>query len=156
MGRYDSAESALADLPAVAPEIVLADINLPGLSGIECVRSLKARLPQTHFVMITLYEDADHIFDALAAGAVGYRLKRTLCEGLFSALKEVQAGGSPMSSNIARGRWQVPRSRQVGKTPVRCKIRFVCLQRVERVPTSHSNRGGSRRLIANVRPTSSD
>ena len=102
VGRFDSAETALAGLPKLKPEIVLADINLPGLSGIEAVRTLKQQLPATHFLMLTVYEDADHIFDALAAGAVGYLLKRTPLEELLSALKEVQAGGSPMSSNIAR------------------------------------------------------
>lgn len=102
VGSYDSAESALAGIPQVLPQIVLADINLPGLSGIEAVRTLKLQLPATHFVMLTVYEDADHIFDALAAGAVGYLLKRTPLDELLAALQEVQSGGSPMSSNIAR------------------------------------------------------
>lgn len=102
VGQFASTESALTDLPALHPEIVLADINLPGLSGIEAVRALKQQLPATHFLMLTVYEDADHIFDALAAGAVGYLLKRTPLDELLLALKEVQAGGSPMSSNIAR------------------------------------------------------
>jgi DNA-binding NarL/FixJ family response regulator len=102
IAQFESAESAIAGLPALRPDVVLADINLPGLSGIECVRALKLRLPSTHFVMLTVYEDADHIFDALAAGAVGYLLKRTPRAELFAALKDVQSGGSPMSSNIAR------------------------------------------------------
>ena len=102
VGQFDSAESALAGLRKLNPGIVLADINLPGLSGIEAVRALKQQLPATHFLMLTVYEDADHIFDALAAGAVGYLLKRTPLDELLAALKEVQAGGSPMSSNIAR------------------------------------------------------
>ena len=78
------------------------DINLPGMSGIECVRRLKPLLPDTQFVMVTVYEDADHIFNALAAGASGYLLKQTPREELLAALKEVHAGGSPMTSNIAR------------------------------------------------------
>jgi len=102
VGQFESAESALAGLPALKPDVVLADINLPGLSGIECVRALKPQLPSTHFIMLTVYEDADHIFDALAAGAVGYLLKRTPRDELFAALKDVRSGGSPMSSNIAR------------------------------------------------------
>ena len=102
VGQFASTESALIELPALQPEIVLADINLPGLSGIEAVRGLKHLLPTTHFLMLTVYEDADHIFDALAAGAVGYLLKRTPLDELLLALKDVQAGGSPMSSNIAR------------------------------------------------------
>jgi DNA-binding NarL/FixJ family response regulator len=72
------------------------------MSGIECVRRLKPLLPETQFVMLTVYEDADHIFDALAAGACGYLLKQTPFNELLNALKEVHAGGSPMTSNIAR------------------------------------------------------
>jgi DNA-binding NarL/FixJ family response regulator len=101
-GRYASAEAALAALPAEKPGVVLMDINLPGISGIECVRQLKPLLPNTQFVMLTVYEDADHIFNALAAGACGYLLKRVSRGELLAALKDVHAGGSPMSSNIAR------------------------------------------------------
>jgi DNA-binding NarL/FixJ family response regulator len=95
-------ESALIALPEHAPEVALVDINLPGLSGIECVRRLKPCVPQTQFVMLTVYEDADHIFDALSSGATGYLLKRTPREALIAAMQEVHAGGSPMSSAIAR------------------------------------------------------
>ena len=96
------AETAIAALPALSPHVALLDINLPGASGIECVRRLKPKMPHTQFVMLTVYEDADHIFAALAAGATGYLLKRTPREALIAALREVHAGGSPMSSNIAR------------------------------------------------------
>jgi DNA-binding NarL/FixJ family response regulator len=99
---HSTAEQALTHLPAKKPAIVLTDINLPGMSGIECVRRLKPLLPETHFVMLTVYEDADHIFDALAAGACGYLLKQTPFNELLGALKDVHAGGSPMTSNIAR------------------------------------------------------
>ena len=99
---YGSAEDALADLPKVKPDVVLMDINLPGLNGVECVRQVKARLPATQFVMITVYEDPDRIFNALAAGATGYLLKETAREELLAALRDVQRGGSPMSSGIAR------------------------------------------------------
>jgi DNA-binding NarL/FixJ family response regulator len=102
VSEHGTAEHALAELPKVKPDLVLADINLPGLSGIECVRQLKLQLPETQFVMLTVYEDADHIFNALSAGASGYLLKRTTREALLAALADVQAGGSPMSSNIAR------------------------------------------------------
>jgi len=101
-GAYGTAESALAALTAEKPSVVLMDINLPGISGIECVRRLKPLLPDTQFVMLTVYDDSDHIFDALAAGASGYLLKRMSRAELLAALKDVQAGGSPMSSNIAR------------------------------------------------------
>src|SRR5262249_1355912 len=102
LGLYGNAESALAKLPAEKPAVVLMDINLPGMSGIECVRRLKPLLPETQFVMLTVYEDADHIFNALAAGASGYLLKQTPRDELLTALKDVHAGGSPMTSNIAR------------------------------------------------------
>ena len=102
LSQHGSGESALSKLPLEKPGVVLMDINLPGMSGIECVRQLKPQLPDTQFVMLTVYEDTDHIFDALAAGASGYLLKQTPRAELFTALKEVHAGGSPMTSNIAR------------------------------------------------------
>lgn len=101
-GAHNSGEAALAMLPAEKPTVVLMDINLPGMTGIECVRRLKPLLPETQFVMLTVYEDSDHIFNALVAGASGYLLKRMPREELLAALKDVDAGGSPMSSNIAR------------------------------------------------------
>jgi DNA-binding NarL/FixJ family response regulator len=101
-GVHGSGESALATLPAEKPTVVLMDINLPGMNGIECVRRLKPLLPDTQFVMLTVYEDAEHIFNALAAGASGYLLKRMPRAELLAALKDVHAGGSPMTSNIAR------------------------------------------------------
>ena len=102
IGEYDDAESAVAELPAKQPSVVLFDINLPGMNGIECVRKLKPKLPGTQFLMVTVYEDANHIFDALAVGASGYLLKQTRRSELLEALKDVHAGGSPMSSQIAR------------------------------------------------------
>jgi len=102
VGEHGTAENALANLPGEKPEIVLADINLPGMNGIECVRQLKLAMPETQFVMLTVYEDSDHIFNALAAGASGYLLKRTTRQGLLAALADVHAGGSPMSSHVAR------------------------------------------------------
>lgn len=102
ISQHANAETALAQLPATRPAVVLMDINLPDLTGIECVRQLKPAMPETHFVMLTVYEDSDHIFDALAAGAVGYLLKQTPYEQLIKSLKAVCAGGSPMSGYIAR------------------------------------------------------
>jgi len=102
VSEHGNAESALEALPSQKPGVVLMDINLPGLNGIECVRRLKPLLPETQFVMLTVYEDADHIFNALAAGATGYLLKQTPRSELVAALKQVHAGGSPMTSNIAR------------------------------------------------------
>lgn len=103
--------SALKELPAVAPDIVLMDINMPGMQGIECVRRLKPAMPRTQFLMLTIYSDTKSIFQALSAGAIGYLLKRTSRTELLAALGLVQAGGSPISSGIARlvaGAFQAP------------------------------------------------
>ena len=105
--------SAVEDLPGVKPEIVLMDINLPDLKGIECVRQLKPLMPDTHFLMLTVYADTNSIVQALEAGAIGYLLKRTSRDELFAALKLVQAGGSPISSGIARRVWQLFQKPQV-------------------------------------------
>jgi DNA-binding NarL/FixJ family response regulator len=102
VGVHESAEAALAALPQQIPSVVLMDINLPGMSGIECVRCLKPQMMGTQFMMLTVYEDTDHIFKALSFGASGYMLKRTPRAELLSAIQDVYAGGSPMSSSIAR------------------------------------------------------
>ena len=99
---YQNAEDALEDLPKLKPDVVLMDIKLPGLNGVECVRQLKPSLPQTQFVMHTVYEDSIHIFNALQAGATGYLLKQSAHDELLAALRYVHAGGSPMTSYIAR------------------------------------------------------
>jgi DNA-binding NarL/FixJ family response regulator len=102
-GAFGSAEAALTALPALrpAPEVVLMDIHLPGQSGIECVRGLRDRLPQTRIVMLTVFADHDHIFQALTAGASGYLSKRTAPADLLAAIQEVHRGGAPMSGDIA-------------------------------------------------------
>ncbi len=101
-GAFPDVESALAPISAEKPDVVLVDINLPGLSGIQCVQQSKPQVPDTQFVMLTVYEDSNHIFEALSAGATGYLIKTTSREALIAALREVHAGGSPMSGNIAR------------------------------------------------------
>lgn len=102
VSHYGSAEEALKDLPNVKPQVVLMDINLPGMNGVECVRQLKQQLPGTQVMMLTVYEDTENIFNALAAGASGYMLKRTPRAELLEAIKEVHRGGSPMTTHIAR------------------------------------------------------
>jgi len=102
VSHHGSGEDAVETLPAQKPEIVLMDINLPGMNGPDCVRRLKPLLPDTQFMMLTVYEDSDHIFQALQAGATGYLLKQTPRATLISALREVKSGGSPMTANIAR------------------------------------------------------
>jgi DNA-binding NarL/FixJ family response regulator len=102
VSQYPDAESALAALPRTRPDVVLVDINLPGQSGIECVRQLKPVLPTTQFVMVTVYEDADRVFEALSAGATGYLRKGTARDELLAAIRQVHQGGSPISGIIAR------------------------------------------------------
>jgi DNA-binding NarL/FixJ family response regulator len=116
VGDHGSAESALARMAAEKPDIVLVDINLPGLNGVECVSRLTVILPSTQFIMLTVYEDSEHIFEALAAGAIGYLLKRTRREELIGALEQIKAGGSPMTGYIARKVVQAFRS-QWKETP---------------------------------------
>lgn len=101
-GDWGDAEKAMGSLSQAKPDVVLMDINLPGISGVEAVRKLKPMLPDTQFVMLTVYEDADHIYDALKAGATGYLLKETPRQELIAAIENVHQGGSPMTSNIAR------------------------------------------------------
>jgi DNA-binding NarL/FixJ family response regulator len=102
LSQYANAEDALKDLPQVRPDVVLMDINLPGMNGVQCVRQLKTFLPQIQVMMLTVYEDTENIFNALAAGASGYMLKRTSSKELLEAIQDVQRGGSPMTMHIAR------------------------------------------------------
>lgn len=102
ISAYDDAESAMKDIPLKKPDIVLMDINLPGISGIECVRKLKPIAPDINFLMLTVYEDNNKIFQALQAGASGYLLKMTQPDELIKAIREVFNGGAPMSAQIAR------------------------------------------------------
>jgi DNA-binding NarL/FixJ family response regulator len=97
-----TAEAALEAIPRIRPEIVLMDIQLPKLSGIECTAQLKRLLPALQIIMVTVYEDTERIFKALRAGACGYLLKRSTPEELLSAIREVRQGGAPMSRDIAR------------------------------------------------------
>jgi DNA-binding NarL/FixJ family response regulator len=102
MAVYSNAEDAVKELPLLSPDIVLMDINLPGMSGIECIRKVKAVCPEILFIMFTIYEDSEQVFEALTAGASGYLLKKTPHDQISPALKELYEGGSPMSTQIAR------------------------------------------------------
>jgi len=102
MGSFRSAEAAAIELPLLMPDIVIMDINLPGINGIECVRRVKAVAPTIQFMMFTVYENNDQVFEALKAGASGYLLKKTAPLQIIAALKELHQGGSPMSAPIAR------------------------------------------------------
>jgi DNA-binding NarL/FixJ family response regulator len=102
VSEHGSGEEAVAALPKLKPEVVLMDINLPGINGVECVRQLKPLLPAMQVMMLTVYENTDLIFQALAAGATGYLLKQTPPTELLQAVREVHNGGSPMTGHIAR------------------------------------------------------
>ncbi len=99
---FGNAESAIIELPILQPNIVLTDINLPGKNGIDCINEVKTLMPQTQFIMFTIYEDNDQVFEALKAGATGYILKNTSPQKIIEALLELHEGGSPMSPKIAR------------------------------------------------------
>lgn len=102
VGEYATVARTIADLPSVAAQVVLVDVNLPDGTGIECVRTLAAGMPDTEFVMLTLYHDGDLLFDALAAGAHGYLIKPVGVDELLAAIRDVVSGGAPMSSMVAR------------------------------------------------------
>ena len=102
VATYANAEDALEHLPRKKPDVVLMDIGLPKMSGIECVEKLRERAPDIQVMMLTVYEDDDRIFKSLIAGASGYILKNTMPAELFEAIKDVHNGGSPMSNLIAR------------------------------------------------------
>lgn len=102
LSTYANAENALEDLPKLKPDIVLMDINLPGMTGIECIKKIKKKCPETQFMMFTIYENSEQVYEALAAGASGYLLKKTPSEEILEALKELFEGGAPMSTHIAR------------------------------------------------------
>jgi DNA-binding NarL/FixJ family response regulator len=102
VGDYADAEAALKEIPHRPPDVVLMDINLPGVNGVECVRQLKISLPAVQFLMLTVYEDSDSLFNSLKAGASGYLLKRTASARLLDAIRDVYGGGSPMTPQLAR------------------------------------------------------
>jgi DNA-binding NarL/FixJ family response regulator len=101
-GAFATAEEALKQLPSQGADVVLMDINLPQMSGIECARRLREILPEARVIMITVYRDNEKIFQALSAGAYGYLLKRATPEEILEAIADVIQGGSPMSSEVAR------------------------------------------------------
>lgn len=103
LAAYPTAEAGLEDIPRRKPDVVLMDIKLPGMDGIECTRRLLQKLPDLSVVMLTEYEDSDLVFDALKAGAIGYLLRRHATpQKIHEALQEVMAGGSPMTPRVVR------------------------------------------------------
>lgn len=102
VGVFENSEDALLSLTEICPDVVLMDIGLPGINGIECVRRLKSSCNKTQFLMITVFEDDDNIFEALKAGATGYLIKKTPPSEIINAIRELHSGGSAMSGAIAR------------------------------------------------------
>lgn len=102
VGACRTGEEAIAHLPAAAPDVILMDINLPKMNGIECVRQLKGLIPSAQVLMLTVYEDSDKIFNSLLAGASGYLLKRTPRADILEAITDVYRGTSPLTGHIAR------------------------------------------------------
>lgn len=102
VGEFPTGEQAVAELPRLTPRVVIMDVNLPGMDGVACVRALANTIPETQILMLTVRQDTDIIFNALAAGASGYLLKPARAAELIAAVRDVSAGGAPMSSFIAR------------------------------------------------------
>lgn len=102
LGAFETADAAFIALPKLKPDVVIMDINLPGMSGVECVRQLKTTMPQMQFMMFTVFESSEQVFEALEAGASGYLLKRSSPAKIIEAVIELKDGGAPMSTEIAR------------------------------------------------------
>jgi DNA-binding NarL/FixJ family response regulator len=118
LDTFKTAEVALVDIPRLKPDIVIMDINLPGMNGIECIKQVKDKSQGTQFMMFTVYENDEKVFEALKAGASGYLLKNTGLVQLIESLKELYNGGSPMSANIARKLVTVFREKEKITEPV--------------------------------------
>lgn len=102
VGAFGSGEEALEKAPALKPQVAIMDINLPGMDGIECVRQLSSQLPELQIVMLTVYQDTNNLFRALAAGAHGYLVKPARARDLLTAIRDIHQGGAPMTSALAR------------------------------------------------------
>jgi DNA-binding NarL/FixJ family response regulator len=118
LDTFKTAEEAVYTIPKLKPDIVIMDISLPGMNGIECIKELKNKVPRTQFMMFTVYENDEKVFEALKAGASGYLLKNTGLVQMIEALKELHDGGSPMSANIARKLVTVFRAQETNSEPV--------------------------------------
>jgi len=128
---YPNAEAALADLPRVRPDVVLMDINLPGMDGIECVTKLRVAMPALKIIMLTVFEEDDQVFRALSSGAFGYLVKSSRPAKIVEAIREVYAGGSPMSGNIARKVVQLFQTQAAAKAATRAETDSLSAREVE-------------------------
>jgi DNA-binding NarL/FixJ family response regulator len=118
LDTFATAEEAMYELPSLKPDVVIMDINLPGASGIDCIKEVRNKIPKTQFMMFTVYENDEKVFEALKAGATGYLLKSTGLVQLIEAVKELHNGGSPMSSNIARKLVNIFHEREKDNVPI--------------------------------------
>jgi DNA-binding NarL/FixJ family response regulator len=118
LDTFKTAEEAVYSIPKLNPDIVIMDISLPGMNGIECIREIRDKVPKTQFMMFTVYENDEKVFEALKSGASGYLLKNTGLVQMIEALKELHNGGSPMSANIARKLVTVFREQEKKPLPV--------------------------------------
>lgn len=119
VGAFATGAEAMGGIPALSPDVVIMDVNLPDTTGVECVKMLAPKLPGTQILMVTVYQDPDTTFQALAAGAHGYLVKPVLPERLLEAIREIRAGGVPMSRTIARKVIETFRSREAAEPPDR-------------------------------------
>ncbi len=149
LGSFSSAEEAIEKIPALSPQVVLMDINLGGMSGIECVRTLKPMHPDILYMMCTVYEEDEKIFEALSAGANGYILKKTAPGKLLEAIKELSEGGAPMSSQIARKVVAAFRGKTVQEGPVQEDKSINILSGREKEILEHLSKGLLYKEIAN-------
>jgi len=149
LGSFSSAEEAIEKIPALSPQVVLMDINLGGMSGIECVRQLKPMHPDILYMMCTVYEEDEKIFEALSAGANGYILKKTAPGKLLEAIRELSEGGAPMSSQIARKVVTAFRGKSVTDGPLQEDKSINILSSREREILEHLSKGLLYKEIAN-------
>jgi DNA-binding NarL/FixJ family response regulator len=149
LGSFSSAEEAIEKIPALNPQVVLMDINLGGMSGIDCVRHLKPMYPDILYMMCTVYEEDEKIFEALSAGANGYILKKTAPGKLLEAIKELSEGGAPMSSQIARKVVAAFRNKTVAEGPLQEEKSIGTLSGREKEILEHLSKGLLYKEIAN-------
>ena len=128
---YPNAEAALAGIPKVSPHVVLMDINLPGMNGIECVAQLRHSLPAAKIIMLTVFEEGEQVFKALSAGAFGYLVKSSRPAKILEAIREVHGGGSPMSGNIARKVVQTLQAQAAAQAATRAETAALSAREIE-------------------------